>query len=125
MKKRLIALAAALLLLAGCGAKDSLEGVWEYEATVNVLGVGIEEPTRRTDIQRFEFREDGTGVITSEFGDDYPNPPDIHFHYTLEGDTLTIVRDDGGSDMVFAVTLDGDALKLEKSRGTFDLKRVS
>ena len=123
MKKRLIALAAALLLLVGCGAKDSIEGVWEQETTVSVLGLGMETPVEESAVQRFEFKKGGTGIITTEAGD-YP-AIDITFRYTLEGETLTIDRDDDGNDMVFTVTLDGDALKLDNPRGTFDLKRVS
>ena len=124
MKKRLIALTAALLLLAGCGAKDSIEGVWERETTVNFLGIGVEEPTQQTTTQRFEFREDGTGEIITKFHDDHPAPPDIHFHYTLEDDIVTIVRDDGGGDMVFAVTFHDDSLNMENQRGSFDLTRI-
>ena len=106
------------------GEEVSLEGVWEHETTVNVLGIGIEEPTQQTTTQRFEFREDGTGEIITRFHDDHPAPPDIHFHYTLEDNIVTIVRDDGGGEMVFAVTYHDDSLNMENQRGTFDLTRV-
>ena len=124
MKKRLIALAAALLLLVGCDTKDSIEGVWEHVTTVNFFGIGVEEPTQQTTTQRFEFREDGTGEIITRFHDDHPAPPDIHFHYTLEDDIVTIIRDDGGGDMVFAVTYHDDSLSMENQRGSFELTRV-
>ena len=84
----------------------------------------MEEPTQQTTTQRFAFREDGTGVITTEFGDDHPAPPDIHFHYTLEDGVVTIHRKDGGSDMVFAVTCHDDSLLLDNQRSSFELTRI-
>ena len=123
MKKRLIALTAALLLLAGCGAKEGIEGVWEQETTVSVLGLGMETPVEEPAVQRFEFRKDGTGVMATE-AEGIP-ATEVAFGYTLEGDTVTLVQDDGGSDMVFTVTLNGDSLKLENPRGNFDLTRAS
>ncbi len=127
MKKRetiLTAVLIVLLLFAGCGAERSIEGVWEQEITVSVLGLGVEEPVQRTDTLRFEFRKDGTGLMTTGAGAAHP-APEVVFHYALEGDTLTIVQDDDGSDMVFTVAMEGESLKLENQRGTFDLKRIS
>ena len=106
------------------GEEVVLEGIWEHVTTVNFLGIGVEEPTQQTTTQRFEFREDGTGEIITRFHDDHPAPPDIHFHYTLEDNIVTIVRDDGGGEMVFTVTYHDDSLNMENQRGTFDLTRV-
>ena len=106
------------------GEEVVLEGAWEHVTTVNFLGIGVEEPTQQTTTQRFEFREDGTGEIITRFHDDHPAPPDIHFHYILEDNIVTIVRDDGGGDMVFAVTYHDDSLHMENQRGTFDLTRI-
>ena len=113
-----------LLVLVGCAAKQSMEGTWEQEITISVLGTNVDDQTEVSAIQRFQFHADGTGSMTTDAGEDFP-VASVEFRYTLEEGELTLTRADGGEDMIFTVTLEKDSLKLENTSGTFDLKRVS
>ena len=132
MKKRLIALAAALLLLVGCGAEsapqDGLEmeekgltGTWEGTTEMSVLGEGVEEPTTVVGTIRFIFEKEENGVMEMDFGTEIP-PISQNFTFTAEGNQLTLEMPD--QTMVYTFTVKGDDLWLD-GRADFDLVRVS
>ena len=62
----------ALLVLVGCAAKQSMEGTWEQEITISVLGTNVDDQTEVSAIQRFQFHADGTGSMTTDAGEDFP-----------------------------------------------------
>ena len=120
--KRIALLAVLLCLLTGCGKETSIEGTWEQEISLSVLGVGVEERTQVAAVQRFQFNPDGTGLMTVDAGENLP-VSEATFQYILEGDCLVLTWEEGRS-VTFAVILTEDALKLDSGRVQLDLGRV-
>ena len=125
-RRTLVCLMAVLMLcfMAGCGAKDSLQGTWEASVEMSVLGVGVEPGQTGTGVIRFAFEEDGSGSMDAEFGTQLPKAS-RPFQYSTEGDQLTLEYTEGESTDTFTFTLEGDALSLVNHRGSFELTRVS
>ena len=125
MKKRLAALTAVLVLLAGCGGKSSGEkaliGTWEGQTEMSVLGEGVENPETVTGTVSFTFDEEKNGILELDVGGNYAAISQ-NFTYTVEKDKLTLQLPD--QTMEYTFVLDGDALGLH-GRANFDLKRIA
>jgi len=120
--KRIALLAVLLCLLTGCGKETSIEGTWEQEISLSVLGVGVEERTQVAAVQRFQFNPDGTGLMTVDAGENLP-VSEATFQYVLEGDCLVLTWEEGGSES-FSVARTEGSLRLNSSRVELDLKQA-
>ena len=122
MKKLVLLILAAALLLAGCGKEETLVGIWEQEITVSVLGV--EGQTEAESIVRFTFREDGTGTQEQMILDGSHPDAVRDFSWVLEKKTLTLDYGEGQT-AVFTAIVEQEVLKLENHRGSYELKRTA
>ena len=101
----LAAILVLALLLGACGkiTPARLKGTWTGET--NILGV-----VTKTE---YTFNEDGTGTISGALG------IGVAMHYTVEGDTLTVVTDTAilSQTMVYTVAIEDGALVLTDEKG--------
>ena len=88
--RRLIYLMLVCVLvisITGCGKEPTVEGVWEEEITVSVLGI-TDQPGTQAAILRYTFSEDGTGIMEI-IPDQHPETTEA-FTYAVEGDNLLL-----------------------------------
>lgn len=125
MKRMLCCILVLFLMLSltACGARSDIVGVWEQEMETTILGEGIEESVSVGSLQRFTFREDGSGLQEHIMMDgSYPDAV-REFHYHVKEDTLTLVYAEEHMEEFF-VKVNKNSLKLENSRGSYDLTRA-
>ena len=99
------------LLLAGCGLSSKLVGQWEGDGTLTVKGV--QAPFDHA--TGWEFREDGTGTVTTSGGV-------TAFEYRTTDDTLTL--DFGEISHGIGAKVRGDTLIIDAGKTEYRFVRV-
>lgn len=121
MKRIVLVICVLLILLTGCGGKDTIIGRWETESQADALGLNLSGNFIST-VTRISFLEEGVGTWEIEM----VQTREIlrrEFSYTLEGDTLMILYPDETAQQ-FRVDFE-DGILLLTGNENLALKRVS
>ncbi len=108
MKKRIIAVLAAVMLFVLTSCSQSVVGEWKSHSSV--LGVVTET--------EWTFNEDGTG--------EKDNVLKVDFTYTVDGDKLQITTDPLGIKLTeeYTFKIKGNKLTLTRNSESIELERV-
>lgn len=124
-----LGLPAAQIRLVCEGYESMLEGAWECDADISIIGaedIDQEELKNAFASIYFEFSEDGTGRWITQVKEQYEDvvpSTDIAFTYVLDGDRLDIVQENGTKDS-FVISFTGDNLIMD-GRTHMELNPVS
>ena len=104
------------IVISCIGYEDQLLGAWEMEITLPIIASEDSElPAEVEAIWRFEFNEDGTGkwltIVDEQYTDLYDDT-DIIFTYTLDGDNLELIRENGNA-MPYIISFVDDNLIMD------------